>query len=80
MTLILLSGIWTAVPFAAAAPPLAAASLVDLFTALLKASGCAIEMQEFEPTSGRVKPVPDHGLLDTSRHSWTRAGGGISRG
>ena len=83
MTLISLSGIWKAGPFAAAAPPLAAASLVDLFTALLRESGCDIEVQVFDPTSGRVKPVHDHelpddvtALVDTSRardQSWASA-------
>jgi hypothetical protein len=48
MTPISLSGIWTVGPFAAAARPLAAASPVDLFTALLKASGGDIEVQGFD--------------------------------
>jgi hypothetical protein len=78
-----LSRIWKAGPFAAAVPALATASLVDLFTALLTESGCDIEVQVFDPTSGRVKPVHDHelpddvtALVDTSRardQSWASA-------
>jgi hypothetical protein len=74
-----LSGIWTAGPFAAAAPPLAS-GLVDLFTALLKASDCDIEVQGFGRTSGRVKPVHDHVLPHDVREVVDTAGGGVSRG